>query len=219
MTARRTLKTVSLALSIALCLVVQSMTSHAQDLETLTVAGGCFWCVEADFEKVEGVKEAVSGFAGGTTANPTYKQVTGGNTGHYEAVQIKFDPTKVEVETLLSLFFRSIDPTDAGGQFCDRGDSYRTAVFATASQKCAAELAKATAHAELGQSVVSPILHSWPFYPADSYHQNFYKEGGIILTRFGPKSKAKAYKAYRDACGRDARVKALWGPDAPFVGG
>ena len=219
MTARRTLKTVSLALSIALGLVVQSKTSHAQDLETLTVAGGCFWCVEADFEKVEGVKEAVSGFAGGTTANPTYKQVTGGNTGHYEAVQIKFDPTKVEVETLLSLFFRSIDPTDAGGQFCDRGDSYRTAVFATASQKSAAEQAKAAAQAELGQSVVSPILHSWPFYPADSYHQNFYKEGGIILTRFGPKSKAKAYKAYRDACGRDARVKALWGPDAPFVGG
>ncbi|MEQ3710739.1 MAG: peptide-methionine (S)-S-oxide reductase MsrA [Tateyamaria sp.] len=219
MTLRRTFKTVVLALSIAVGLVAHTKTSHAQTLETLTVAGGCFWCVEADFEKVDGVKEAVSGFAGGSTANPTYKQVTGGNTGHYEAVQITFDPAQVDVETLLSLFFRSIDPTDAGGQFCDRGDSYRTAIFATPSQTNAANQAKAYAQAQLGQTVVTPVLKSGPFYPADTYHQNFYKEGGIILTRFGPKSKAKAYKAYRDACGRDARVKALWGSDAPFVGG
>ncbi|MEL6806231.1 MAG: peptide-methionine (S)-S-oxide reductase MsrA [Pseudomonadota bacterium] len=219
MTACRTFKTVSLALAIAVGLVAHAKTSHAQNLETLTVAGGCFWCVEADFEKVAGVKDAVSGFAGGTTENPTYKQVTGGNTGHYEAVQITFDPAQVEVETLLSLFFRSIDPTDDGGQFCDRGDSYRTAIFATPSQTDAARQAKASAQAELGQTVVTPVLQSGPFYPADSYHQDFYKDGGIILTRFGPKSKAKAYKAYRESCGRDARVKALWGPDAPFVGG
>ncbi|MEM6372830.1 MAG: peptide-methionine (S)-S-oxide reductase MsrA [Pseudomonadota bacterium] len=219
MAARYTFKTVSLALTIALGLVAQSKTSHAQNLETLTVAGGCFWCVEADFEKVKGVKEAVSGFAGGTTANPTYKQVTGGNTGHFEAVQITFDPSQVQVDTLLSLFFRSIDPTDAGGQFCDRGDSYRTAVFATPSQSDAAQQAKAAAQAELGQTIVTPILPSATFYPADAYHQDFYKAGGIILTRFGPKSKAKAYKSYREACGRDEGVKALWGSKAPFVGG
>ena len=219
MTARRTFKTVSLAFTIALGLIAQAKTSHAQQLETLTVAGGCFWCVEADFEKVKGVKEAVSGFAGGSVANPTYKQVTGGNTGHYEAVQITFDPAQVQVETLLSLFFRSIDPTDAGGQFCDRGDSYRTAVFATPSQTSAAKAAKENAQAALGQTVVTPILSASQFYPADSYHQDFYKDSKVILTRFGPKSKAKAYKAYRDSCGRDARVKALWGSDAPFVGG
>lgn len=219
MTPRRTLKTVALVLSIAVGLVVQAKTSHAQGLQTLTVAGGCFWCVEADFEKVEGVTEAVSGFTGGTVSNPTYKQVTGGNTGHYEAVQITFDPSLVQVETLLSLFFRSIDPTDAGGQFCDRGDSYRTAIFATPSQTEAAQQAKATAQAELGQPVVTPVLGASAFYPADAYHQDFYKDSSIILTRFGPRSKAKAYTAYRDACGRDARVRALWGADAPFVGG
>lgn len=219
MTVRRTLKTISLALSIALGLVAQAKTSSAQNLETLTVAGGCFWCVEADFEKVTGVKEAVSGFAGGATENPTYKQVVGGNTGHYEAVQITFDPAQVDVDTLLNLFFRSVDPTDAGGQFCDRGAAYRTAVFATPSQTDAAQAAKAAAQAELGQAVVTPVLPSGAFYPADAYHQDYYKQTKVILTRFGPKSKAKAYKAYRNACGRDARVKALWGSDAPFVGG
>ena len=219
MTARRTLKTATLAFAIALGLVAQSKVSHAQTLETLTVAGGCFWCVEADFEKVQGVTDAVSGFAGGTVANPTYKQVVGGGTGHYEVVQITFNPNTVELETLLSLFFRSVDPTDAGGQFCDRGESYRSAIFATPSQTQAANAAKADAQTELGQTVVTPVLPSAEFYPADAYHQDYYKQTGIILTRFGPKSKAKAYKAYRDACGRDARVKSLWGADAPFVSG
>lgn len=219
MIARRSLKTVTLAVSIALGLIAQSKASHAQQLETLTVAGGCFWCVEADFEKVKGVKEAVSGFAGGTVSNPNYKQVTGGGTGHYEAVQITFDPAQVQVDTLLSLFFRSVDPTDAGGQFCDRGASYRTAIFATPAQADAAQQAKASAQADLGQTVVTPILSAGTFYPADGYHQDYYKQGDIILTRFGPKSKAKAYKAYREACGRDARVKNLWGSAAPFVGG
>lgn len=218
MTARRTLKTMSLALMIGLGLFAQTKTGHAQQLETLTVAGGCFWCVESDFEKVDGVTEAVSGFAGGTSANPTYKQVTGGGTGHYEAVQITFDPAKVQVDTLLSLFFRSVDPTDAGGQFCDRGESYRTAIFATPSQVDAANKAKADAQADLGQPVVTPVLQAGTFYPAGSYHQDYYKQSGVVLTRFGPKTKAKAYKAYREACGRDARVKALWGSAAPFAG-
>lgn len=219
MTSLRTLKTVSLGLMIALGLVVQAKTSHAQTLDTITVAGGCFWCVEADFEKVDGVTEAVSGFAGGTVPNPTYKQVVSGGTGHYEVVQITFDPEKVSTQTLYDLFFRSVDPTDAGGQFCDRGNTYRTAIFVTPDQKGAAEAAKAAAQSELGQTIVTPILEDAPFYPAEAYHQDYYKQTGIILTRFGPKSKANAYKAYRSACGRDARVKELWGEAAPFVGG
>lgn len=218
MTSFRTFKTVTLALMVALGFLVQAKTAHAQQLETITVAGGCFWCVEADFEKVDGVKEAVSGFAGGTVADPTYKQVVKGRTGHYEAVQITYDPAKVSAATLYDLFFRSVDPTDAGGQFCDRGDSYRTAIFATPGQKAAAEAAKADAQAALGQTIVTPILGASEFYPADAGHQNYYKQKGIVLTRFGPKSKANAYKAYRQACGRDARVKQLWGSAAPFAG-
>ncbi|WP_299139781.1 peptide-methionine (S)-S-oxide reductase MsrA [uncultured Tateyamaria sp.] len=218
MTTLRNIKTFSLGLMIVLGLAAQSKMSHAQELKTLTVAGGCFWCVEADFEKVSGVKEAVSGFAGGQVANPTYKQVVKGGTGHLEAVQITYDPAQVQVSTLLNMFFRSIDPTDAGGQFCDRGKTYTTAVFATPDQVSAANAAKAAAQADLGQTIVTPILTADTFYPADGYHQDYYKQSAIILTRFGPKSKAKAYKAYRAACGRDTRVKQLWGGAAPFAG-
>ena len=147
-----------LTLAITLGFVAQNRPAAAAETEVLTVAGGCFWCVEADFESVKGVKEAVSGFAGGRTKNPTYKQVTGSNTGHYEAVQIQFDPAVVSRDTLLNLFFRSIDPTDAGGQFCDRGESYRTAIFAgSPAQKSAAEQAKAEAQAALGTKIVTPV--------------------------------------------------------------
>jgi peptide-methionine (S)-S-oxide reductase len=213
------LKSLALAGLIALGLLAQTRGSHAAELETLTVAGGCFWCVEADFERVKGVKDAVSGYTGGTVANPTYKQVTAGGTGHYEAVQITFDPDVVSRDALLSMFFRSVDPTDAGGQFCDRGDSYRTAIFAAGTaQKTAAESAKAEAAAALGQKIVTPILTAGTFYPAEDYHQDYYKGTKLVLTRFGPKRQADAYKAYRKACGRDARVKALWGSDAPFAG-
>lgn len=212
------LKTIMLAGLIAVGLFVQASPSYAAGTETLTVAGGCFWCVEADFEQVNGVIEAVSGYAGGKTSNPTYKQVTSGGSGHYEAVQITFDPDVVSATKLLNLFFRSIDPTDAGGQFCDRGASYRTAIFATSDQKAAAELAKETAQVELGRTIVTPILNASAFFPAEDYHQDYAKGSKIVLTRFGPKSQAKAYKAYRKACGRDQRVKELWGSAAPFAG-
>jgi len=212
------IKSIALAALITVGLLVQATPSNAAGSETLTVAGGCFWCVEADFEKVKGVKEAVSGFAGGKASNPTYKQVTAGGTGHYEAVQITFDPAVVSAGKLLDLFFRSVDPTDAGGQFCDRGASYRTAIFATADQKAAAEQAKSKAQSELGQKVVTPILSAGKFYPADASHQDYAKGSKIVITRFGPKSKANAYKAYRKACGRDKRVKELWGSAAPFAG-
>lgn len=215
-----TFKTLALAGFIAMGIFAQSTTAHAAETETLTVAGGCFWCVESDFESVRGVKEAVSGFTGGKTKNPTYKQVTKGRTGHYEAVQIRFDPNVVSRETLLDMFFRSIDPTDAGGQFCDRGDSYRSAIFATNStQKAAAQAAKSKAAVALGQKVVTPVLGASAFYPADAYHQDYYKSSDrLAITSVGlGVKKSVAYKRYRKGCGRDVRVKQLWGSDAPFV--
>ena len=185
--------------------------------ETITVAGGCFWCVEADFEKVEGVTEVVSGFAGGTVPDPTYKEVVAGGTGHYEVVQIEYDPDAVSARQLYDLFLRSVDPLDAGGQFCDRGDSYRTAIFAAPEDRPAAEAAVAAAEAELGQEIATPVLDAAPFYPADDYHQDYYKQSDLILTRFGPRSKSAAYDLYRESCGRDRRVAEVWGEDAPFV--
>ncbi|OAN84826.1 peptide-methionine (S)-S-oxide reductase MsrA [Sulfitobacter geojensis] len=215
-----TFKPLALAALISVGLFAQSGAAKAAGTETLTVAGGCFWCVESDFESVRGVKEAVSGFAGGKTANPTYKQVTKGGTGHYEAVQIRFDPAVVSRETLLNMFFRSIDPTDAGGQFCDRGESYRSAIFAANNtQKAAAQKAKTEAQTALGQKVVTPVLGASTFYPADDYHQDYYKSSDrLAVTSVGlGVKKSVAYKRYRKGCGRDARVKQLWGADAPFV--
>ncbi|WP_420585547.1 peptide-methionine (S)-S-oxide reductase MsrA [Ruegeria sp.] len=213
------LKPTLLFMLMALAALLRAAPAPAAGTETLTVAGGCFWCVESDFESVPGVIEAVSGFTGGAAANPTYDQVTKGGTGHYEAVQITFDPARVSRETLLNMFFRSVDPTDAGGQFCDRGDSYRTAIFVSdAGEKALAEQAKTNAQNALGQRVVTPILQEGAFYPAEAYHQDYYKGNKLVFTRFGPKRQHSAYKAYRKACGRDARVKQLWGSDAPFAG-
>lgn len=209
-----------LALAIALGLAVQCAPAEAAPSKTAVLAGGCFWCVEADFEKVKGVKEVVSGFAGGAVANPTYKQVVRGGTGHYEAVEITYDPAVITYEQILHSFLRSVDPTDAGGQFCDRGDSYRTAIFVSNTvEKQTAEAAIAEAERALGKDIVTPVLNAVPFYPAETYHQDYYKSDDIILTRFGPRSKMKAYKLYRDSCGRDARVRQLWGSAAPFAGG
>ena len=213
------IKPILLAAAIVAGYAAQCGVAHAADTARAYFAGGCFWCVEADFEKVAGVREVVSGFSGGTMANPTYKQVVRGGTGHYEAVEIQYDPARVSFEDLLYAFFRSVDPTDAGGQFCDRGDSYRTAVFvSTPAERAAAEAAKARAASELGREVVTPIIDFDAFYAADEYHQDYYKDDDIILTRFGPRSKAAAYKLYRDACGRDARVRELWGDAALFAG-
>ncbi len=204
---------------IALAATLRAVPAPAAGTETLTVAGGCFWCVESDFESVPGVIGAVSGFTGGSVSNPTYDQVTKGGTGHYEAVQITFDPARVSRETLLNMFFRSVDPTDAGGQFCDRGESYRTAIFVSnTGEKALAHQAKTNAQRALGQTVVTPILQAGAFYPAEAYHQDYYKGDKLVFTRFGPKRQKNAYKAYRNACGRDARVKQLWGSDAPFTG-
>ena len=206
--------------SAAILAVTSIGTLSAQQAEAakITVAGGCFWCVESDFETVKGVNEVVSGFTGGRVKNPSYKQVVGGGTGHLEAVEIDYDPSKIDPKALYDLFFRSVDPTDAGGQFCDRGESYATAIFvSSAAERTAAEASKADAEAALGQKIVTPIRDAATFYPAEAYHQDYYKQDKIIITRFGPRSKAVAYKKYRDACGRDQRVKQLWGKAAPFA--
>lgn len=206
----------AIAVTLLLSAVVAT-ASHAAE-EKAIVAGGCFWCVEADFEKVPGVVSVVSGYTGGTVENPTYKQVTAGGTGHYEAVEITFDSARISYDEVLRLFLRSVDPLDAGGQFCDRGDSYRTAIFVSdTAQKAAAEAAVAEATGILGAPVVTPVLGAGAFWPAEDYHQDYYKSRDIVLTRAGPKQKRNAYAFYREACGRDARVKALWGDAAPFV--
>ncbi|MBT8456884.1 MAG: peptide-methionine (S)-S-oxide reductase MsrA [Rhodobacteraceae bacterium] len=212
-----TIKTGVLAVVIALGFAAHCTSAKAAE-RTAIVAGGCFWCVESDFERVPGVKEVVSGYTGGTTANPTYKQVTRGGTGHYEAVEITFDDSEISYAQIMHLFLRSIDVTDDGGQFCDRGHSYKTAIFVSnPAEKRVAELAISSAQKELGQRIVTPILDAAPFYDAEEYHQDYYKKTDSVLTRRGPKTKAEAYKFYRKACGRDERVKELWGSDAPFA--
>ena len=217
-TALRNIKTIALGVSIAAATLMQAGKVEARDMQTITVAGGCFWCVESDFEKVTGVSEVTSGYTGGTTDNPTYRQVTGGRTGHYEAVEIQFDADQVSERQIYDLFFRSIDPTDAGGQFCDRGDSYRTAIFVSNTvQQIAAEAALASAQSELGRQIVTPILAASAFYDAEEYHQDYYKGQSRVATRRGIKTEAEAYVFYREACGRDARVEQLWGSDAPFI--
>lgn len=168
-------------------------------------AGGCFWCVESDFDHVPGVTRTISGYTGGMLRNPTYRQVTAGNSGHIEAVQIYYDPKKTSYETLLDVFWRSVDPTDSGGQFCDRGESYATAIFAsTPEQKKIAEAsrAKLKKSSVLERPIVTPVRAAAQFYPAEGYHQNYYIKNPL------------RYKFYRLSCGRDARVKELWGEEA-----
>lgn len=173
--------------------------------ETAIFAGGCFWCVESDFDHVPGVLTTVSGYSGGATDNPTYKQVTYEDTGHREVVQVTFDPKKVSYAALLDIFWHSVDPTDAGGQFCDRGHSYTTAVYATsASQLAVAKASKAAldASGKAGKPIVTEVAPALPFWPAEDYHQDYSQKSPV------------RYRVYRWNCGRDARVEALWGADA-----
>ena len=190
-------------LTVVATLSLYAHTASAQQLEKAIFAGGCFWCVESDFDKVPGVVETVSGYTGGKTENPTYKQVSAGGTGHYEAVEITYDPAKVSYGALLTAFWHSVDPTDGGGQFCDRGQSYQTAVFvANEKQRGIAEASKNAAERMLGKPIVSPILAAAQFYAAEDYHQNYYERNPIH------------YRYYRWGCGRDQRVKEVWGEHA-----
>ena len=206
-------------LVIAALTLALASPALAQRMETALVAGGCFWCVESDFARVEGVTDVEVGFAGGHVENPSYRQVVGGRTGHLEVARITFDAERITYPQILHMFMRSIDPLDAGGQFCDRGEPYTTAIFATPGQRDAAQAALDTASAELGQPVVTDLREMATFDPAEDYHQGYPFSSDLILTRFGPLTKAAAYKRYRNACGRDARVRELWGEAAPFAGG
>ena len=170
-----------------------------------TFAGGCFWCTEADFDKVDGVISTTSGYIGGKTANPTYDSVSAGNSGHAEAVQVVFDPSKVTYSKLLEYYWRTIDPTTKDRQFCDSGNPYRTAIFAHDDQQRA--LAEASKKALSGnkpfrEPIVTEIVNATTFYPAEDYHQDYYKKNPV------------RYKFYRANCGRDARLKQLWGEQA-----
>ena len=177
-----------------------SPAQAAPQRQAAVFAGGCFWCTEADFDKIPGVLSTVSGYTGGSRANPTYEQVSGGGTGHIEAVRVEYDPTKVTYATLARRFFRTIDPLDGGGQFCDRGAQYRSALFvAGAEQRRIAEAEKAGAAKALGKPVATLILPAARFYPAEGYHQNYYKKNPI------------RYRFYRFNCGRDARLGKVWG--------
>ena len=162
-------------------------------------AGGCFWCTESDFDKIPGVVSTTSGYIGGKVAKPTYQQVSAGGTGHIEAVRVLYDPSKVSYAALVNRFFRTVDPLDGGGQFCDRGDQYRSAIFvADAAQRQIAAAAKAKAAAALKKPVATLILRGATFYPAKAYHQDYYKKNPV------------KYRFYRWNCGRDARLKAVW---------
>ena len=169
--------------------------------EIATFAGGCFWCMEKPFEEIDGVRAVLSGYTGGHTKDPTYEQVCSGTTGHLEAIEVHYDPARVSYEVLLELFWRQIDPTDAGGQFVDRGGQYRTAIFVhDEHQRAAAEASRErlAASGRFDRPIVTEILPAAPFYPAEEYHQDFYK-----------KSRTR-YHAYRAASGRDRYLQEVW---------
>jgi len=170
-------------------------------VDTAVFAGGCFWCVESDFEKLPGVIEAVSGYTGGHTSNPTYKAVSRTETGHYEAVEVRFDPRVITYPELVEYFWKTVDPTDADGQFCDKGSSYRTAIFARPDQVGYANTSKANLESTkpFRAPIVTPVLPAARFYNAEDYHQDYYKKNPI------------RYKYYRTGCRRDATLKKLWG--------
>lgn len=170
-------------------------------------AGGCFWCTESDFEKYEGVVDAISGYTGGRVPNPTYEQVSAGGTGHYEAVKVVYDPDRISYETLLEIFWRHVDPTDAGGQFVDRGKQYRSAVFyANAEEKRLAEASKARLAKSMrfSRPIVTDIIPLDTFYPAETYHQDYYRKNPL------------RYSFYRSGSGRDRFIENAW-MDAPPI--
>jgi peptide-methionine (S)-S-oxide reductase len=194
------------AAALAVFALAISTTVNAQGAASqyskATFAGGCFWCVESDFDKIDGVISTTSGYTGGKTVNPTYHEVSAGGTGHAESVEIVFDPKRVTYERLLEYFWHTIDPTVKDQQFCDFGSQYRTAIFyQDDGQRRAAEASKAALEKSkpFPQPIVTEIVAAGPFYPAEEYHQDYYKKNPI------------RYHYYRNGCGRDARLKQLWG--------
>lgn len=181
----------------------EAPASESGERAVAVFAGGCFWCTESDFDKVPGVLSTTSGYVGGRVENPTYEQVSGGGTGHIESVQVVYDPRRVSYPALVDHFFRTIDPLDGGGQFCDRGSQYRSAIFvADEQQRRVAEEIKMKLAQALPKPIATDILPAARFYPAEDYHQDYYKKNPV------------RYRFYRLNCGRDSRLKKVWGEDA-----
>lgn len=171
-------------------------------------ASGCFWCTEADFEKLDGVIEAVSGYTGGETANPSYEDVTYGETGHVEAVRVVYDPAEISYSSLLDHYWRNVDPFDATGQFCDRGDSYRPFIFpVNAGQMEAARASLQQVQTRFGREIAVEIEQAGDFWPAEAYHQDYADKNPI------------RYQRYRFGCGRDQRLREIWGEEAGGIAG
>jgi peptide-methionine (S)-S-oxide reductase len=183
-----------------------SQPKPAQQTEAAIFAGGCFWCVESDFDKVDGVLSTTSGYVGGRTANPTYRDVSAGGTGHTEAVRVEFDPARISYAQLLEKFWPSIDPTMKDQQFCDVGSQYRSGIYPLNEQQLKAATASKAALEKtkpFRQPIVTEIVMAGTFYPAEEYHQDYYLKNPV------------RYAFYRRNCGRDARLKELWGDKAP----
>jgi peptide-methionine (S)-S-oxide reductase len=194
---------------LAFALAAHSATATAADVPAghvvATFAGGCFWCMEPPFDKLPGVDATISGYTGGRKTNPTYQEVSSGSTGHTEAVQVIYDPKKVSYEKLLEVFWHNVDPTVKDRQFCDSGNQYRTGIFyGDDAQRKAAEASKAALEKSkpFKEPIVTPVEMAGAFYPAEEYHQDYYKKNPV------------RYQIYRNGCGRDARLKQLWGDAA-----
>lgn len=192
----------ALAVGVALGAAQPSVAAGTEETEYATFAGGCFWCIEADFEKVDGVLTVTSGYTGGHVSNPTYEQVSAGGTGHTEAIRVVYDPDVVTYEELLEVFWHNIDPTVADRQFCDIGDQYRSGIFVhDEEQRRAAERSRAELERTkpFREPIVTEITSATSFYPAEAYHQDYSKRNPL------------RYSYYRKGCGRDRRLKELWG--------
>ncbi len=211
----------SLLVALLIALPLASGAAQAADTEgkaeaaegtvaSAIFAGGCFWCMEHPFDELDGVISTTSGYIGGNTPSPTYSQVSSGTTGHTEAVKVVYDPAKISYEQLLPVFWRNVDPLDGGGQFCDRGDQYRTGVFyENEEQRQLAEQSKQelVASGRFDKPVVTEITEASEFFPAEDYHQDYYKVNPV------------RYKFYRYRCGRDQRLQEVWGDEAPKAAG
>lgn len=175
----------------------------APGLKTAAFAGGCFWCMVHPFQALDGVTGVISGYAGGTVSNPTYQQVSSGSTGHKEAVQVTYNPARVSYQQILDVYWRNVDPFDAGGQFCDRGNEYATEIFAAdPEQRRLAEQSMQGLQERFGRPIATGIVDAGPFYRAEEYHQDYHSKNPV------------RYRYYRYACGRDARLGQVWGEEA-----
>ena len=199
---RRVVSAFLIACAAALSVTASAVADDKAQNQVATFASGCFWCTESDFDKVDGVVSTVSGFMGGHVKNPTYRQVVRGRTGHTEVLQVTYDPSKVSYGKLLMVYWRNVDPSDKDGQFCDRGSQYRPEIFAhTPEQEKLAKASKAAIISKFNfsQKIIVPVTKASEFTAAEEYHQNFYKKNPVHYWR------------YRIGCGRDARLKQIWG--------